>query len=205
MNIAFLGDSLTEGRPGASYYDLLRMSLPGHELFNLGRAGDRVADLEARLRDGGMPTVDLAFVWIGINDAFDDDDLVSVRLAFDRLLSFVRSHARNCVCVLPLLPDDDLTGGEDAYPEYDWHQVAKRAQVIAALISEVAAGREATRLAGGREATRLLDLHRAFAAERAANPAATFTIDGIHLSDRGAAVVARAFAAEVAEAATAHN
>jgi lysophospholipase L1-like esterase len=196
MNIAFLGDSLTEGRPGASYYDLLRMSLSGHELFNLGRAGDRVADLEARLRDGGMPTVDLAFVWIGINDAFDDDDLVSVRLAFDRLLSFVRSHARNCVCVLPLLPDDDLTGGEDAYPEYDWHQVAKRAQVIAALISEVAAGREATRL---------LDLHRAFAAERAANPAATFTIDGVHRSDRGAAVVARAFAAEVAEVATAHN
>jgi lysophospholipase L1-like esterase len=48
-------------------------------------------------------------------------------------------------------------------------------------------------------------LHRAFAAERAANPAATFTIDGVHLSDRGAAVVARAFAAEVAEVATAHN
>lgn len=196
MNIAFLGDSLTEGRPGASYYDLLHTSLAGHELFNLGRAGDRVADLETRLRDSGMPTVDLAFVWIGVNDAFDDDDLASVRLAFDRLLSFVRPHARNCVCVLPLLPDDDLTRGEDAYPGYDWRQVAKRAQMIAALISEVAAGREATRL---------LDLHPAFAAERATDPAATFTIDGVHLSDRGAAVVARAFAAEVAEVATAHD
>lgn len=196
MNIAFLGDSLTEGRPGASYYDLLRMSLPGHELFNLGRAGDRVTDLETRLRDSGMPTVDLAFVWIGINDAFDDDDLASARLAFDRLLSFVRPHAGSCVCVLPLLPDDDLSGGEAAYPGYDWRQVAKRAQVMAAFISEVAAGREATRL---------LDLRPAFTAERAADPAATFTIDGVHLSDRGAAVVARAFAAEVAGVATIHN
>ncbi len=189
MNIAFLGDSLTEGRPGASYYDLLRVSLIGHELFNLGRAGDRVADLEARLHDSGMPTVDLAFVWIGVNDAFDDDDLASARLAFDRLLSFVRPHAHDCVCVLPLLPDDDLTGGEDAYPDYDWHQVAERVQVIAALISEVAAGHKATRL---------LDLRPAFAAVQAADPAATFTIDDVHLSDRGAAVVARAFAAEVA-------
>ena len=75
MRIAFLGDSLTEGAPGASFFRILRKRLgagehPGaDELLNLGRAGDCVADLYARVQHRGLEEVDLAFVWIGTNDA----------------------------------------------------------------------------------------------------------------------------------------
>ena len=65
MRIAFLGDSLTEGRPGESFLTRLRALLPGDELLNHGRAGDTVPAL---LRASSTPLssrVDLAVVWIG--------------------------------------------------------------------------------------------------------------------------------------------
>ena len=53
MRIAFLGDSLTEGRPGESFLARLRALLPGDELLNHGRAGDTVPALLARLEHHG--------------------------------------------------------------------------------------------------------------------------------------------------------
>ena len=47
MDIAFLGDSLTEGRPGAAYLPLLAQRLPQHRLLNHGRAGDTVPTCDA--------------------------------------------------------------------------------------------------------------------------------------------------------------
>ena len=69
MQIAFLGDSLTEGWPGAAYFPLLQTRLPRHELLNLGRAGDTVADLLRRVAHRGLDPADLAFIWVGVNDA----------------------------------------------------------------------------------------------------------------------------------------
>ena len=69
MQIAFLGDSLTEGWPGAAYFPLLQERLPRHELLNLGRAGDTVVDLLRRVTHRGLDPVDLAFIWVGVNDA----------------------------------------------------------------------------------------------------------------------------------------
>ncbi|MFN2107743.1 MAG: SGNH/GDSL hydrolase family protein [Candidatus Promineifilaceae bacterium] len=69
MKIAFFGDSLTEGRPGASYFALLPALLPGDELFNYGRGGDAVGDAVERMN--ALPPnsqFDLAFLWIGTND-----------------------------------------------------------------------------------------------------------------------------------------
>src|SRR5450759_2789641 len=69
MQIAFLGDSLTEGWPGAAYFPLLQKRLPRHELLNLGRAGDTVVALLRRVTHRGLDPVDLAFIWVGVNDA----------------------------------------------------------------------------------------------------------------------------------------
>jgi hypothetical protein len=49
MNIALYGDSLTEGRAGVSYINLLQPLLPGHELLNYGRGGDTVISLYHRI------------------------------------------------------------------------------------------------------------------------------------------------------------
>jgi lysophospholipase L1-like esterase len=187
MRISFLGDSLTEGHPGESYLTRLRRLLPGDELRNGGRGGDTVPALLARLEHTGLEPADLALVWIGVNDAFlgdwylpglDDgrDDLGGaghrLRPVYDRILDLVLSCAPLAVCVPPVLPDP-----------FEQDGVAERVAELAAMIADAAAARD------GR--ARAFDLRPAFAAERRAT--AGFTIDGVHLSARGADVVAAAF------------
>jgi len=69
MRIGFFGDSLTEGRPGVSYVNMLRGRFPVDDLVNFGRAGDSVIGTYERVAalDGRGP-FDLAFVWTGVND-----------------------------------------------------------------------------------------------------------------------------------------
>jgi lysophospholipase L1-like esterase len=76
MRIVFLGDSLTEGRDGAAYLELLRAhtaedgALRGMELVNAGVGGDTVLNLLRRVPADVVP---LAPAWvvvlIGVNDA----------------------------------------------------------------------------------------------------------------------------------------
>ena len=189
MRIAFLGDSLTEGHPGESYLARLRRLLPGDELHNGGRGGDTVPALLARLEHTGLEPADLALVWIGVNDAFLGDwylpgldDLFApgaepagthrLRPVYDRILNLVLSCAPLAVCVPPVLPDP-----------FEQDGVAERVAELAAMITDAAAAR------GGQ--ARVFDLRPAFAAERRATEG--FTIDGVHLSARGADVVAAAF------------
>ncbi len=213
MRIAFLGDSLTEGRPGESFLARLRALLPGDELLNYGRAGDTVPALLARLERTALEPVDLAVVWIGVNDAFvgdwylpELDELEGgggpggavgpVRPAaadpqrsgahpsrsaaghplgptYDRVLDIALTHAALAVCVPPVLPDPFEQGG-----------VAGRVAGIGAMIVDTAAAR------GSR--VRVFHLAPVFAAAAAATGYG-FTIDGVHLSARGADVVAAAF------------
>jgi lysophospholipase L1-like esterase len=71
LNIAFIGDSLTEGIVGASYFEILRQKLPQHTLINYGEGGDTVISLYRRLQKIDMTSpLDLGFLWIGVNDVF---------------------------------------------------------------------------------------------------------------------------------------
>ncbi len=194
MRIAFLGDSLTEGHPGESYLARLRRLLPGDELRNVGRGGDTVPALLARLEHTGLEPADLALVWIGVNDAFLGDWYLSdldglpgsgaepagthrLRPVYDRILDLVLSRAPLAVCVPPVLPDPFEQGG-----------VAGRVAELAAMTADAAAAR------AGR--ARVCDLRPAFAAEP--RPTGGFTIDGVHLNARGADVVAAAFRDQIA-------
>ena len=204
MRIAFLGDSLTEGHPGESYLARLRRLLPGDELRNGGRAGDTIPALLARFEHTGLEPADLALVWIGVNDAFlgdwylpDLDELLPpddappaggpggpgatghrLRPVYDRILDLVLAQTPLVVCVPPVLPDP-----------FDAEGIAERIAGLAAMIAAVVARR------GGR--ARLFDLGPAFAARRRADD--HFTIDGVHLSARGADVVATTFCDLIAE------
>ena len=69
MNIIFFGDSLTEGAPGASYYSILKEKLPEHNLVNYGKGGDTVISLYHRIKKMNISEkYDIAFIWIGTND-----------------------------------------------------------------------------------------------------------------------------------------
>ena len=189
MRIAFLGDSLTEGWPGAAYFPLLDRSLPRHELLNRGRAGDTVADLWARMRYEGLEQVDLVFVWVGANDAvigaWDASEpgsgwswperLVHIRGDYEELVEWTEARTTRLVLVRPLILEAEGSLWEE------------RAAEIGEAVAEIAAARSSCRE---------LDPRPAFAAagQTGAGP---FTSDGVHFTDAGAEVVAGAFAAVI--------
>ena len=190
MRIAFLGDSLTEGWPGAAYLPLVARRLPGHELLNLGRAGDGVADLLRRLPLQDPGSVDLAFVWIGVNDAVGgawdavgdaeawtwEARLQRIARDYGQVLAWTEERAQDVVCVRPLVLEADGSV---------W---AARADTLGDALAEVA---DATPPA------RVLDLRASFA-QAAAAGRGPFTVDGVHFTDEGAMVVADAFADVIA-------
>lgn len=191
MRIAFLGDSLTEGWPGAAYFPLLDGRLPRHELLNRGRAGDTVGDLLARIRREGMEPVGLAFVWVGVNDAvvgaWDasepgsgwswEERAARIRRNYEELLVWTEARAPRIVVVRPLILEAEGSLWEE------------RAAEIGGAVAQLAAARSACRE---------LDLRPAFAAAARAG-AGPFTIDGVHFTEAGAEVIAEAFAAVIAE------
>lgn len=71
MKIACIGDSLTEGRPGVSFFNLLKKEYPNIKFVNLGKAGETVKSLHTRLSKNKLDQdFDLAFLWIGVNDIY---------------------------------------------------------------------------------------------------------------------------------------
>jgi lysophospholipase L1-like esterase len=70
MKIVFLGDSLTEGTIGVSYFDIIKNKIPQHNLLNYGRNGEPVVGLYNRMKKIDFNNTDIAFVWIGTNDIF---------------------------------------------------------------------------------------------------------------------------------------
>jgi lysophospholipase L1-like esterase len=193
MQIAFLGDSLTEGWPGAAYFPLLQRRLPLHELLNLGRAGDTVVDLLRRVTHGGLDPVDLAFIWVGVNDAVMGawdaagdgagsgwgraERLTRIRGDYEELVEWTAARAARIVCVRPIVLEADGSVWQEHADELG--------DVIAAL-------------AGTRNSAPALDLRPAFAAAKDGGDG-PFTTDGVHFTDAGATVVAASFTAVIDE------
>jgi len=71
MKIIFYGDSLTEGNIGASFIDKIKKRYPKNEIINFGKNGDTVISLYKRIIKNDLDiSSDLAFIWIGTNDVF---------------------------------------------------------------------------------------------------------------------------------------
>jgi lysophospholipase L1-like esterase len=191
MVIAFLGDSLTEGWPGAAFFPLLARRLTAHSLLNRGRAGDTVSDVLSRMRRQGLEPVDCVFIWAGANDAvigaWDASEpgggwswperLVRLAGDFEELLEWTEARTPRLVVVRPLVLEAEGSVWEE------------RADEVAVAIE---------RLAAGRSSCRVVDLRPAFAAA-AEGGEGPFTTDGVHLTEAGAEVVAAVFAHVIAE------
>lgn len=70
MKIVCLGDSLTWGKYGGSYFDALVRLMPDHTLINAGVGGNTVVNLLRRLEsDVFVHNPDAVFIMVGGNDA----------------------------------------------------------------------------------------------------------------------------------------
>lgn len=223
MRIAFVGDSLTSGRPGSSYLAVLRRRLPHDELINLGKGNDTVVSLYRRitaLRWNGP--LDMAFLWVGVNDVCGpaswslqlanallrtprSNSLDEFRASYKSTLEFLRCRAAQVVAVSPLLRGEDL-GNE-------WN---RQLELLSAIIRDLALRYErvdyldlrlvfADRLAGRRISGYLpenawqvaLDALTLRSDEqidkKAAERGLHLTLDGLHLNSAGAELAAEAF------------
>lgn len=71
MKIGLIGDSLTEGRPGVSFVNILEQKYSSITFVNLGKPGESVKSLHTRLSKTKLDSnYDLTFLWIGVNDVY---------------------------------------------------------------------------------------------------------------------------------------
>ena len=167
MKVLCLGDSLTEGTVGVGFIPLLEELLPGNQYVNLGVNGDTITGLRRRaerLQQRG----DAAIVWIGTNDVmmYPDWDNGSVEEEDYRLLLRATTGRAWIVSTLPPLI---------AEPEY-------------AKMYEYSLGRatEMTKRLSEEAGCRYIDIQSSFAWRQGRE----FTIDGAHLNEAGARLVA---------------
>ena len=124
MRIVFVGDSLTSGIPGSSFYAILRVKLTGHTLVNLGEGNDTAVSLYRRLSRLHLERFDVAFLWVGVNDVASgaprsfqvinlllnkprSKSLNDFRTHYRATLDLLLRHARRVIAVSPLLKGED--------------------------------------------------------------------------------------------------
>lgn len=114
MKIALIGDSLTEGRPGVSFYNILKEEFPNITFVNLGKSGETVKSLYMRLLETKLEEdYDLAFLWIGVNDVYSK--LLSVQAQpvtqnldefkdyYEKVLELIIGTSKKVVTVSPAI------------------------------------------------------------------------------------------------------
>jgi len=223
LSIAFWGDSLTEGFPGASCFEIFKKRLPGYKLFNYGKGGDTVISLYQRLKSLQFNNpVDLAFLWVGVNDVFVkisssypiiktinrqpwSREHEEFEHYYHQTLELLCRGTRRVITVPPLFMGEDINNS--------WN---KEIEELARIIEKVSASYENVEYLDLRKiifpkladkkvseylptsATRVaLDLILLKQIEQIDKKSSErdlfFTLDGVHLNSRGAEVVVDAF------------
>ena len=229
MRIVFVGDSLTAGRPGSSYFAILRGRLARHTLVNLGEGNDTTVSLYRRLAKLRFAEpFDIGFLWVGVNDVTrgspwsfrvasaltckpPSKDLDEFRACYQATLDLLCCNARRVMAVAPMLKGEDINSARN-----------RELDVLATAIEE---------LALRHERVEYLDLRKAFIQKlsgqrisdylptsvirvavdalwlrskeqvdrKAAERGLHLTLDGIHLNSAGAELVAEAFLKAIAD------
>ncbi len=223
MNIAFVGDSLTAGRPGSSYFKILCERLPDDTLVNLGRGNDTAVSLHRRLAGWQFDEpLDIIFLWIGVNDISARESwpyhafhtmlgqrrargIDEFRACYRSILDLLCQNTGRVIAASPALRGEDLGS--------DW---AGQLEALSHAIEEMAAFYEGvefldlrTVFAQGLAGKRISNyvprspLHVAWDAltlrsdeqidRRAGERGLHLTLDGLHLNSAGAALVAETF------------
>lgn len=119
MKIGLIGDSLTEGRPGVAFVDILKETYPTISFDNLGKPGETIKSLYDRLLKTELaPNYDLIFLWIGVNDVYskllklqaqpvakDTEEFIEY---YNNVLNIILGSVKQVVTVSPALVGETL-------------------------------------------------------------------------------------------------
>ncbi len=164
MNILFIGDSLIE------YFDW-QERFPDHKIGNFGVAGESVQGLLSRIMliKESFPDAHMVFIMSGINNiAMGDTDIIaSYRMIVERLQS---AYPASDIIANSLLPVTIEFINNDT--------IKKVNEALQCLVQETG--------------TELLDMHSRFLDTKGRVIAEYLLDDGVHISNEGYAVWARA-------------
>jgi lysophospholipase L1-like esterase len=218
VKIAFYGDSLTAGVPGASYMSLLRGWLPEDTLLHYGTINETAYSLYHRvMRQGWLTPVDVAFVWVGVNDVLVRRSPVFSRLRrqwarnpaafathYRLVLDALTPYTRRLVAVSPLLVGEDNHPGVGAALDETAAIIREsvahcpnaiyldvRVVLLAALRGKPTRAFRQTPLRSTLDWMLLTSPKQVDAA--AARRGLHYTLDGVHLNSAGARLVAETF------------
>ena len=170
MRIAFVGDSLTEGIPGCSYFAILCERLPEHTLINLGKANDTVIRLYHRLTRLRIDEpFDITVLWVGVNDVAGSTQWSfravnallrnpratrpeEFRLKYQAVLEFLCRYARRVIAVSPMLQGEDVANPQN-----------RRLEVLSRVIEDLVSQRPLAKTGVFCERAEFLDLRAVFA------------------------------------------
>lgn len=141
MRIAFYGDSITVGIPGASYVSILQQSLPQHTFHNYSHINATPLSLYHHVKDVMRPA-DMAFVFVGVNDLLTERSWLFSRLRYQwarndkeftdhyrLLLNAVAACTQKVITISPLFISEDF--------DSPWQQrLGKRSQLIQHLTAQ---------------------------------------------------------------------
>lgn len=119
MKVGLIGDSLTEGRPGVSFYNLLKLQYPHISFDNLGNPGETIKSLLTSLEKAPLQfSYDLLILWIGVNDVYSKllkvqaQPVAKDHIEFEeyclKVLEKAHAASKNVVLVSPALVGEDL-------------------------------------------------------------------------------------------------
>lgn len=220
MKIALIGDSLTEGRPGVSFFNMLKEKYPTLQFINLGKSGETVNSLYNRLLKKELEgDYDISFLWIGVNDVYSKllsvqaqpvaKDLDEFNSYYKKVLQLLLKSSKQVVLVTPAIVGEKINNSSNK-------EIKEINQVIELIAKKY-------------DNVKFLDIHTVFEnylssvstsdyisikvwrvmgdvflykkplkIEKISNQRGLhLTLDGVHLNNTGAKVVADAYASAI--------
>jgi lysophospholipase L1-like esterase len=216
VKIGLIGDSLTEGRPGVSFYKILKGKYPNEIFINLGKPGETVKSLYNRLSKTTLDTdFDLIFLWIGVNDVYSK--LLKVQAQpvsnnreefedyYKRIIEWIKAYSKKVIVVTPALVGEKM----DSPSNMEIKELAKMVDSIASsymdisvldmqqIFSKHLANLECSDYISTNVMTIMKDALFVKKIPRidklSKERGLYFTLDGVHMNSKGAEIVADAY------------
>ena len=220
MEIALIGDSLTEGRPGVSFSNILKEMFPEMTFINLGKPGESVKSLYTRLMKEKLEMgYDLSFLWIGVNDVYSKllsvqaqpvaKDLDEFEEYYVKVLELIIESSKKVIAVTPAIVGENTnnaTNNEVKKLNVLIESIASKYENVSFLDMQSVFFNHLSKISASdyintkvmRVMMDVLLYKKAQKVDKIAKERGLhLTLDGIHLNSTGAQIVADCYAAKI--------
>ena len=222
MKVALIGDSLTEGRPGVSFPNMLKEMFPNITFVNLGKPGESVKSLYTRLKKEPLEMdYELSFLWIGVNDVYskllkvqaqpvvkDHDEFKDY---YEKVLELIIESSKKVIAVTPALVGENTNNAtnneikelngliQSISSKYEKVSFLNLQSIFFDYLSKVSSS-DYINTKVMRVMMDVLLYKKVLKIDKVAKKRGLhLTLDGIHLNSVGAQIVAESYATEITD------